>query len=121
MVYYLSLMILFVMLFCGCGKQKQCEAGYDGYLIYLGNPREEITGFFILDKPNLNIDSVCHVILNDEFHTFGPVYPIIGTIPKEFRSHPDNPIPVHCTLNSFVNYQNYYGLQPSKILCIYKI
>ena len=119
MYYMLSVVLSIVILFCGCGKQKQCDAGCDGYLIYLENPKKEITGFFLPDRPNLNIDSVCNILIHEGFYEYGPVYPIIGNIPREFKTNPNKPVRAHCTLENFVHYHD--GIEPSKIICIYKI
>ena len=112
---------ILVLLLSGCMKNKKCEYGYDGTWLYLEQPRNEVVGYFIPNAPNLDIDSACYVLLNNEYvvMTFA-FYPVKGLVPKEFRLYPNKPIPVHCTLEYFMTYHD-YSLPPTKILCIEKI
>lgn len=118
----LTTAILAMLLMCGCMRNKKCEYGYDGTWLYLEQPRNEVVGYFIPNAPNLDIDSACYVLLNNEYvvMTFA-FYPVKGPVPKEFRLYPNKPIPVHCTLEYFTNYHDYYTLPPTKILCLEKI
>ncbi|MBR4135461.1 MAG: hypothetical protein IKU03_03505 [Bacteroidales bacterium] len=120
LMFILSILLL-VLLTC-CSRHKQCEYGENGYWLYLEEPRGKVAGFFIPEKPNLDIDSACYVLLHSQFieATFA-FYPVKGYIPKEFTLTPNNPVRVHCTLERFVNFHVEIYLEPSKILCIEKI
>lgn len=112
---------ILVLLLSGCTRNKKCEYGYDGTWLYLEQSRNVVVGYFIPNAPNLDIDSACYVLLNNEYveMTFA-FFPVKGPVPKEFRLYPNKPIPVHCTLEYFTNYHDYYSLPPTKILCIEK-
>ena len=90
---------ILVLLLSGCTRNKKCEYGYDGTWLYLEQPRNVVVGYFIPNAPNLDIDSACYVLLNNEYvvMTFA-FYPVKGPVPKEFRLYPNKPIPLHCTL-----------------------
>ncbi|MCR4857631.1 MAG: hypothetical protein K5890_05475 [Bacteroidales bacterium] len=114
--------LVLVMALSSCQRQKKCEYGQCGTWLYLEPSRGEVVGYFIPDSPNLDIDSVCKILLSaDYFEWTFAFYPVNGYIPKEYRTHPNEPMRVLCTIEYFVNYHNYYGIKPSKILCIEKI
>lgn len=114
--------LVLVMALSSCQRQKKCEYGQYGTWLYLEQPRGEVLGYFIPDSPNLDIDSVCKILLSvNYFELTFAFYPVNGYIPKEYRIHPNVPMRVLCTLDYHVNYHNYFGVEPSKILCIEKL
>ena len=107
-----------------CGK-KTCEAGVEGYFIYLSNPYKVddkwIRAYFIPQQDALyNIDTLTlDMINNDGMDGYIKIlaHEIYGSIPKKFRQLPDVPIKVQCLLSSHFEY-GYSVKHVDKIICI---
>ncbi len=110
--------------FSSCGK-KSCEAGVEGYFIYLSNPYKVnntwIRAYFVPCQQNLDIDSLSLALTNSEDgYIQSLVYLIRGQIPSKFTETQNIPVLVICDLECFHQYSMYngYNTRPTKIVCI---
>ena len=116
--------------FMSCEKEKNCTLGKKGSFVYLNNPfqvkyKEEsytVKALFIPEQGNLNMDSLVQVMLNTSDGSCHQevIFFIYGNIPRDFRSNPDVPICVRCSLQGQYEYHSNPPLV-DKINCIEKI
>ena len=115
--------------FISCEREKKCTLWQNGSYVYLNKPFQvknkersyTIKALFIPEQGNLDMDSLVQVMLNTNYLASHQevIFFIHGNIPRDFRSNPDAPIRVRCSLQGQYKYHSYPQLV-DKINCIEK-